>query len=169
MTYQTQKRISEIQKKVVNAILFPIRFALTPIAKKYWAYKDRNYKTKRYTEKQIRNAVQFAFDFWQDRHDEVYIINEDFCAINWHEDSIRMLTPYRFYEEIWAYGNGSLRRLKTKLGRMYHNQRNEFLEILWEKCPVTPMTEEEIKVEFDMYHYWKLKDKTIYKISKTAE
>ena len=156
MNYSTTKKVRKIKDKVIDILLFPLRCICTPIYK----LLQKIQKDKRYSEKQIRKAVQYLIDYWSDKEDEFYIIlDDDYNPFDYGNIS----TPFHMGLDMsWGW-SGENKRMKNRVSHIYHCQKEQYLNMFKELCG-TPMSWEDKKKSFDSFNVYKIENRVVCKI-----
>lgn len=155
MKYSTNIKIRDYKNKIIDIILFPIRVIGTPVYDKI----EKRKRQKKYSEKEIKNAVQYLIDYWTDSNSEFYIILDGYSPF----DGYSILTPFDMYFDMSNGWYGEHKKIKNKIRHIYHYQNEQYLNAFKQLCK-TPMTLEEKKEWFNKWDLYKIKDKEIYKI-----
>ena len=161
--YSTTKKYRQIKEKIIDFLLFPVFCICTPIYKLYQKYQEN----KRYSDKQIRKAIQYTIDYWMDYEEDFYIIFYCFNPVHFspiHEQCENVKTPWDMYNDIvWGW-NGENKKMKNKLQHIWYYQEEQYLKIFKEMCLEickNPMTLEEKKV-LNKYYFYDFKDIETY-------
>jgi len=154
MKYSTVRKYKRLQEKIIDCLLFPIRYIGTPI----YNALEKNKKIKKYSEKQIRRTVQYIIDYYLDNEDdEFYIIADnnynpfDYCNVS---------TPFHMYMNMMWSGNT---KVKNRASHMYCYQKQQYIDMFKNLCG-KPMSLEEKKQWFDSFDVIKIKNRPVYKM-----